>query len=159
MKNKFLPLALLAAAIVLQRTALADQPAPASVAPVRTVVIIGDDTLRFNITTIEAKPGEPIHVQLRNEGTLPKDGMGHNWILLDSDNEAVTYAMAAIPAREFGYMPKAEASHVLASIPLLGPKEVGEVTFTAPTKPGKYPFICSCSGHSMAGMRGELVVK
>ena len=159
MKNKFLPLALLAAAIVLQRTALADQPAPASVAPVRTVVIIGDDTLRFNITTIEAKPGEPIHVQLRNEGTLPKDGMGHNWILLDSDNEAVTYAMAAIPAREFGYMPKAEASHVLASIPLLGPKEVGDVTFTAPTKPGKYPYICSCSGHSMAGMRGELVVK
>ena len=159
MKNKFLPLALLAAAIVLQRTALADQPAPASVAPVRTVVIIGDDTLRFNITTIEAKPGEPIHVQLRNEGTLPKDGMGHNWILLDSDNEAVTYAMAAIPAREFDYMPKAEASHVLASIPLLGPKEVGDVTFTAPTKPGKYPYICSCSGHSMAGMRGELVVK
>ena len=159
MKNKFLPLALLAAALVLQRTALADQPAPAPGAPVRTVVIIGNDTLKFNITRIDAKPGEVIHVQLRNEGTLPKDGMGHNWILLDNESEAVTYAMAAIPAREFCYMPKAEASHVLASITLLGPKEVGDVTFTAPTKPGKYPFICSCSGHSMAGMRGELVVK
>jgi uncharacterized cupredoxin-like copper-binding protein len=48
---------------------------------------------------------------------------------------------------------------VLAFIPLRGPKEVGDVTFTVPTKPGNYPFICSCSGHSMAGMRGELIVK
>ena len=56
-------------------------------------------------------------------------------------------------------MPKALATHVLAFIPLLGPKEVGDTTFNAPDKPGKYPFICSCSGHSMAGMRGELIVK
>jgi azurin len=122
-------------------------------------VIVGNDSLKFNVTRIEASPGQKIHVQLRNEGTLPKDGMGHNWILLDSEGEATAYAMAAISARSVAYMPKALASHVLAFIPLLGPKEVGDVTFNAPDKPGKYPFICSCSGHSMAGMRGELIVK
>jgi len=67
--------------------------------------------------------------------------------------------MAAISASDNGYMPKALLPEVIASIPLLGPKEVGDVTFTCPTKPGKYPYICSCNGHSMAGMRGELIVK
>jgi azurin len=132
---------------------------PVTDAPEKLVVIVANDTLKFNVTKIEALPGERIHVQLRNEGTLPKDGMGHNWILLDNDAQAGPYAMTAIADRADGYQPKALAPHVLAFIPLLGPKEVGDVTFNAPTKPGRYPFICSCSGHSMAGMRGELIVK
>ncbi len=148
------------AALVALPGARAAEPTPAGpTAAEKTVVIIGNDTLKFNLTKIEASPGEKLHVQLRNEGTLPKETMGHNWILLDGDNEAMPYAMAAMSARDVGYMPKALATHVLAFIPLLGPKEVGDVTFNVPTKPGKYPFICSCSGHSMAGMRGELIVK
>ena len=67
--------------------------------------------------------------------------------------------MAAIAAKDSNYVPKALAGEVLAEIPLIGPTGVGDVTFTCPTKPGKYPFICSCNGHSLAGMRGELVVK
>jgi azurin len=150
-----------AAMLIAPALAMAQSSVPAApAAPAeKTVVIISNDTLKFNVTQIEASPGQKIHVQLRNEGTLPKDGMGHNWILLDSDAEASPYAMAAIAARDVAYMPKALASHVLAFIPLLGPKEVGDVTFTCPTKPGRYPFICSCSGHSLSGMRGELIVK
>lgn len=125
----------------------------------KNVVIIANDSIKFSVTQIEARPGQKVHVELRNEGTLPKETMGHNWILLDSDGEAMPYAMAAISARSVAYMPKELASHVLAFIPLLGPKEVGDTTFEAPAKPGRYPFICSCSGHSMAGMRGELIVK
>ncbi len=125
----------------------------------KLVTIVANDTLKFSVTEIDASPGQKIHVQLKNEGTLPKDGMGHNWILLDSEAEASTYATTAMSARDVAYQPKSQASHVLAFIPLLGPKEVGDVTFSAPTKPGKYPFICSCSGHSMAGMKGELIVK
>ncbi|HZP59411.1 MAG TPA: plastocyanin/azurin family copper-binding protein [Opitutaceae bacterium] len=126
---------------------------------VKTVVIVANDNLRFSITHIEASPGERLHIQLRNEGTLPKAGMGHNWILLKADANPAAFAMAAISASDNGYMPKALLPEVIASIPLLGPKEVGDVTFTCPTKPGKYPYICSCNGHSMAGMRGELIVK
>lgn len=159
MKSKFIPILLLPVSALLGATpAFAQQTAKAP-DDAKTVVIIGNDTLKFDVTRIDASPGQKIHVQLRNEGTLPKDGMGHNWILLDSDGEASSYAMAAMSARDVAYQPKALAEHVLACIPLLGPKEVGDVTFNAPTKPGKYPFICSCSGHSMAGMRGELVVK
>lgn len=149
----------LPAAIVLAIAAAAVQPAPRAAEAEKTIVIVGTDTLKFNVTRIEAHPGQTLHVQLRNEGTVPKESMGHNWVLLDRDSEAAPYALAAISARAEGCMPKALAAHVLAFIPLLGPKEVGDVTFTAPDQPGQYPFICSSSGHAMAGMRGELVVK
>jgi azurin len=159
MKIKILPLSLFPAAGWLLLTALAVPLTARADAPEKNVVIVATDTIKFSVTQIDATPGQKIHVELRNEGTLPKETMGHNWILLDSDGEAMPYAMAAISARSVAYMPKELSSHVLAFIPLLGPKEVGDTTFEAPAKPGRYPFICSCSGHSMAGMRGELIVK
>ena len=154
MKRKYLLASLaLALAAFPALTAAPAQPAA------KTVVIVANDTLKFSVTRIEATPGELLHVQLRNEGTMPKNGMGHNWVLLKSDADPAAFAMAAIAAHDNDYMPKALLPEVIASIPLLGPKEVGNVTFTCPTKPGKYPYICSCNGHSMAGMRGELIVK
>ena len=158
---KINPLAgsLLSAAILGALVAVLTQPVARAAEVEKTVVIGANDTLKFDVTKIEASPGQAIHVQLQNNGTLPKAIMGHNWILLDSDGEANRYALAAMSARADNYQPKALASHVLASIPLLGPKEVGNVTFNAPSKPGKYPFICSFPGHMAAGMRGELIVK
>ena len=85
--------------------------------------------------------------------------MGHNWILLDGDSEANAYVMAAASAAAENFEPKALAAHVLASIPLLGPQQSGDVTFNAPSKPGNYPFLCSFPGHFQAGMHGELIVK
>jgi azurin len=125
----------------------------------KTVVISANDTLRFSVTKITANPGQALHVQLRNQGTLPKAVMGYNWILLDLDIKASAYVMAAASAAAEHYEPKALAAHVLASIPLLGPKESGDVTFNAPSKPGKYPFLCSFPAHFQAGMRGVLIVK
>lgn len=159
MKIKFIPASLLSAAVLFAFIAVMAQTPARAADTGKTVVIVANDTLKFSLTRIEANPGQEIHVQLRNEGTLPKATMGHNWILLDNDGEAIPYAMAAMSAGSAGFMPKALAAHVLAFIPLLGPKEVGNVAFKAPEKPGRYPFICSCSGHSMAGMRGELIVK
>jgi azurin len=159
MKTRILPASLIPAAILLSIAVAAAQPTARSADDAKQVTIVANDALKFSVTEIDASPGQMIHVQLTNLGTLPKDGMGHDWILLDSEAEANTYAMCAIPARAEGYEPKSQAKHVLASIPLLGPKEVGETTFSAPLKPGKYPFICSCSGHSMAGMKGFLIVK
>ena len=159
MKLRILPVSLIPSALFLTLAIVASQPAARSADDEKLITIVANDTLKFDVTEIAATPGQKIHVRLKNEGTLPKAGMGHNWILLDSEAEAMTYAMAAIPDRADGYQPKAQAAHVLAFIPLLGPKEVGDVTFCAPTKPGKYPFICSCSGHSMAGMKGYLIVK
>ena len=126
---------------------------------VRTIVITANDQMKFSVTQIEAAPGEKLHVQLHNEGTLPKEAMGHNWLLLKAGTDVNAFALAAIAAHDTGYVPKALAGQVLAAVPLLGPKEVGDVIFTCPAQPGKYPFICSFTGHALAGMRGELIVK
>jgi len=159
MKITNLSVSLIPAAVLLAVASIASLPAARADDDVKMVTIVANDSLKFSVKEIDATPGQKIHVQMTNEGTLPKDGMGHNWILLDSEAEAGPYASTALSARSTEYEPKALASHVLASIPLLGPKETGEVTFCAPMKPGKYPYICSCSGHSMAGMKGYLIVK
>jgi azurin len=65
------------------------------------VEISANDTIRFDVTEIKASPGQAVHVQLQNNGTLPKAVMGHNWILLDSGGEANRYAQAAMVAHAF----------------------------------------------------------
>ena len=154
MKTKYIS-TLLALALI----AMGHMQADPAAAPVQTVAITASDTLRFSVTEIDATPGQQLHIVLTNDTTMPKDTMGHNWILLKADEDPIAYATAALSAKDEGYIPKALADKVIASISILGPKETGEVTFTAPTVPGSYPYICSCAGHSMAGMRGVLIVK
>ena len=69
------------------------------------------------------------------------------------------FAEAAQPEGENGYIPSKLKEKIVAFIGLLGPNETGEVTFTAPTEPGEYPFLCSFPAHCFVGMKGVLVVK
>src|SRR3954453_20625392 len=48
----------------------------------RLVELTGNDLMKYNVTAISAKPGELLHVKLKNAGTLPKAAMAHNFILL-----------------------------------------------------------------------------
>ncbi len=127
--------------------------------PVKTVLITANDQMKYSVTHIDAHPGQPIHVQLKNEGTLPKEVMGHNWVLLKAGFDPMAYATSALPAVKENFEPKALAGQVLASISLLGARHEGEVTFNAPETPGTYFFLCSFPAHCQSGMRGELVVK
>ena len=128
-------------------------------AAAKSVTILAYDTMKYSVTKIEASPGQKVTVELKSEGVAPKTVMTHNWILLNAGEDPNAYSMAAISAKAEDYQPKALASKVLASIKGLGPKETGKVTFTAPTKPGSYPYLCTFPAHCMAGMRGVLVVK
>ena len=134
---------------------------PAAPQPGLNVVITGNDSMKFSVVRIDAQPGQIIHLEFRNEGTLPKQVMGHNWVLLKLPGAAAAaaYAAVAISAQKEDYEPKSLADEVLASVPLLGPKQSGEVTFTAPAAPGHYSYFCSFPGHYQVGMKGELVVK
>jgi len=126
---------------------------------IRTVVISAFDTMKYSVNTIEAHPGEKITVELKNEGAMPKEAMGHNWVLLKAGVDPQAYATAALGAKAQDYQPTSMADKVIASIKTLGPKESGSVTFTAPAAPGKYPYLCSFPAHCQVGMRGFLVVK
>lgn len=139
--------------------------APAGTAPaaapaadgVRNVAITADDTMKFSVTEIRAQPGEKLRVSLKNVGRMPKQAMGHNWVLLVPlpDNEVLALAQAAA-ARVPEYLP-ADAAKVLAHTRLLGPNESDTIEITAPATPGEYPFVCTFPGH-VALMRGKLIV-
>jgi azurin len=124
-----------------------------------SIEISGNDSMKFNVTSFTVKPSEVVHVSLSNVGTLPKSVMGHNWILLKAGKDGVAYAAAAANAKDEDYAPKALAADVIASIGLLGARQNGDVTFTAPTVPGKYVYLCSFPGHFQVGMRGVMTVK
>lgn len=131
--------------------------APATDGP-RTIAITADDTMKFSVTEIHAKPGETFRVSLKNAGRVPKQAMAHNWVLLksmaDSDVNALAMA-AATKAPEF--MP-ADLSAVLAHTKVLGPGESDTIEVTAPSAPGEYPFLCTFPGH-FAMMKGKLIVQ
>ncbi|HZP59963.1 MAG TPA: plastocyanin/azurin family copper-binding protein [Opitutaceae bacterium] len=160
LKLKFL---LTSLALVFLAFAACSKQEPAAAAPAtagpRTVALTAGDNMKYNLTEIDATAGEQLHVTLANVGSLPKEAMGHDWVLLNAGSDAEAYDRAAIAAKDTGYQPPALASEVLAAIPLLGPHQTGEVTFKAPLQPGQYPFLCTFPAHYQAGMHGVLVVK
>jgi len=123
------------------------------------IVAGAGNQMKFDVTTITAAPGELIKVVLKNAGTLPKEVMGHNWILLKSGTDPVAFAAASAQNASNGYIPIKPDDRMLAHINLLGPNETGEVTFNAPATPGDYPFLCAFPAHCLVGMKGLLVVK
>lgn len=150
----------------------ADTASAASAAPVtaaasssvkpadgRAVAITANDTMKFNITEIHAKPGEALAVTLTNEGTVPKFSMGHNWVLLAAGTDLNAFASEAATAAATEYVPPSFKDRVLASTKLLGPKESDTALFYAPKTPGRYPFLCAFPGHMQVGMKGELIVE
>lgn len=140
----------------------ATAPAAAAKAPAagpRTIEITANDQMKFSLTTIEAKPGEDLKVILTNIGTMPKEAMGHNWVLLKKGADATAFATASMTARETEYIPPALKDQVLAYTELIGPRKSSEAVFKAPTEPGEYVFLCTFPAHFLTGMKGVLVVK
>lgn len=130
-------------------------------AEARTVAIRAgqDNAMKFDVTSIPAKPGETLKVTLTNLCALPKEVMGHNWVLLAAGTDPVAFAAAGTAEPKNDYIPAKMKDKVLAAIRMLGPKESGEVTFTVPNAPGEYPFLCTFPAHGVVGMKGVLVVK
>jgi azurin len=123
----------------------------------RVIEITANDQMKFSLATIEAKAGEELKVVLTNVGTLPKEAMGHNWVLLKAGTDPMAFGAASMTAKDTNYIGAAVKDQVIASTPILGPKQSADVTFKAPA-PGEYTFICSFPGH-VALMKGTLVVK
>jgi azurin len=140
----------------------APSKAPATTAAVkgaRTIALTGGDDMKFNLTKIEAKPGETLRIVLKSVGTIPKIAMGHNFVLLKLGADAAEFLKSAMNARETEYVPQDQKALIVAATKLAGPGETVEVTFKVPAKAGTYPYLCTFPGHYAAGMKGDLVVK
>jgi azurin len=125
----------------------------------RAIEITGNDTMKFSLTEIRAKPGESLTVTLVNVGSMPKFSMGHNWVLLKSPSVLDAFVADAMQAATTDYVPQSRKDDMIAHTRLLGPKEKDSVTFQAPKEPGRYPFLCSFPGHYQVGMKGDLIVE
>jgi azurin len=161
MKTRLIALAALAALVTSGCGQKDTSASPAAAAPAgpREIEITGGDTMKYSVTSIEARPGEDIKVVLTNIGTQPKEVMGHDWVLLKAGVDVAAFDAAALNSKDTGYIPAALADEIIAKIDLLGPRKSGEVEFTAPTVPGDYNFLCTFPAHYQAGMRGVLTVK
>jgi len=125
----------------------------------KTFELTANDTMKYSMNRLEVSAGAEVSLTLTNVGTLPKQSMAHNWILLKPGSDPAAYASAAVTHQAQDYMPPELASEVLAHTRLLGPKQSDTITFTAPAEPGEYPFLCSFPAHFLTGMKGVLVVR
>jgi azurin len=176
MKIRLLPLTLIVSALIASGCAKKDSapaspsvsqiPAAKSGAPAvpppkagpRVVEITANDQMKFSLATIEAKAGEELKLVLTNIGTMPKEAMGHNWVLLKAGSDGMAFSTAAMTAKDTDYIPAALKAQVIAHTALIGPRKSDEVTFTVPPA-GEYPYLCSFPAHFMVGMKGTLISK
>jgi azurin len=159
MKTRLLALTALVAVVTSGCGQKDASTAAAAAAGPREIDITAGDTMKYNITQIDAKPGEDLKVVLTNEGAQPVTVMGHNWVLLKAGTDVAAFDAAALNSKDTNYIPAALADEMIAHIELLGPRKSGEVDFKAPSTPGDYPFLCTFPAHYQTGMKGTLTVK
>jgi len=120
------------------------------------ITVEANDRMQFDTKEITVKAGEEITLTLKHVGKLPKQAMGHNWVLLKEGVVVKDFAMSAMQAKDNGYLPE-DSDDILAATKLLGGGESDTITFEAPKK-GTYTFICTFPGH-YGIMQGTLVVE
>lgn len=119
-----------------------------------------NDMMQFTTKTVEIdKSCKTFTVELKHVGTLPKNVMGHNWVLTKAaDMQGVaTDGMGASIDKDHL---KDGDDRVIAHTKLIGGGESTSVSFdVSKLDPNeKYKFFCSFPGH-VAMMQGDIVFK
>lgn len=122
--------------------------------PVRNIIINANDQMRFDTNEIKVKAGEKVKITLNHTGKLPKNVMGHNFVLLTKGTDVATFATAAMNEKGNDYIP---STGVITHTKVIGGGESTTIEFMAPKK-GTYDFICSFPGH-YAMMKGKFIVE
>ncbi|WP_042955109.1 azurin [Pseudomonas sp. G5(2012)] len=118
------------------------------------------DQMTFNYSSIIVdKSCKIFTVELQHTGKLPKNIMGHNWVLSkEADARAIaTDGMSAGVEREYL---KDGDMRVIAHTKIIGGGERDSVTFVVSklNVSDKYLFFCSFPGH-ISMMKGTLTLK
>lgn len=125
----------------------------------KKVTITGNDTMQFDLKTIEAKAGEKIELTFKNVGKIPKIAMGHNLVVLKKGISAIAFGQKAMGAgaNATNALPDSVKGDTIAATKLLGPDESETITFSV-AEAGDYEYVCTFPGH-FAMMRGVLKIK
>lgn len=124
------------------------------------VTVDSTDQMSFNTKAIEIdKSCKQFTVELTHSGNLPKNVMGHNWVLTTEANmqPVATDGMAAGIDKDYL---KAGDERIIAHTKIIGAGEKDSVTFDVSKLKAdkKYSFFCSFPGH-ISMMKGAVVLK
>ena len=119
------------------------------------LVVNSNDQMKFDTEELRVKAGAKVELTLNHTGQLPKETMGHNFVILKSGTDIASFAQKAISAIDNGYIP--EGDETITYTALIGGGESTTITFDAPAE-GTYDFICSFPGH-YALMKGKFIVE
>lgn len=122
-----------------------------------TTEIHGTDQMTFDKSEIIVPAScKTFTVTLKHPGEMPKEVMGHNWILSKTDDMQAILDEGSAAGVENGYLKTAD-TRVIAHTRLLGGGEQDSVTFdTAKLKAdADYQFFCSFPAHAVL-MKGRL---
>ncbi len=110
--------------------------------------------MKFDTTELLVTPGAPVKIRFENADDLP-----HNLVICQPGTDTVAMAMKQMEkpeeALKRNWLP--DDPRVLQHSRMLNPHEKDEISFTAPAKPGIYPYVCTFPGHALT-MRGEMKV-
>jgi uncharacterized protein len=104
------------------------------------------EAMKFDIKTFSVTAGKPVEIVFENP-----DAMQHNIVFgkpksMDIIGNAADKMITQKDAAEKNYVPNLP-NHIIAATPLVNPDQTYRLTFTAPTEPGDYPFVCTFPGH------------
>lgn len=116
-----------------------------------------NDQMRFDKNEIRVKAGQTVRLTLEHVGQMPKNAMGHNFVLLEQGTDISEFGQAAAQSGTTEYIPEEYKDQVIANTRMLGGGESATIEFEAP-EAGTYDFICSFPGH-FALMQGKFIVE
>jgi azurin len=125
--------------------------------PMRIVLSLGviPDVMKYDTPELRVKAGVAAKIVFKNN-----DHMQHNVLVLrpgsiDAVGTLADQMLTDPQAIAKNFVPL--TGDVLFNTPLVNPGETFELNFTAPTQPGRYPFVCTFPGHWRI-MQGTLIV-
>jgi len=110
------------------------------------IVLTGNDQMQFSATAFTVKAGQEVSLKFSNVGTLPKESMSHDVVILKAGSDVAKIGMATTKAGGIEKLTGADKDAVLVETKMLGPGESDVIKFTLPAA-GEYPFFCSFPGH------------
>lgn len=112
--------------------------------------ISGNDQMQYDKQQLTAPAScKEITVTLRHSGKLPKEAMGHNWVLVNAADFAAVANAGMGAGLANNYVAPGD-KRVLAHTSTIGGGETTSVTFPASTlKAGtQYQYLCTFPGHN-----------
>ncbi|RMG67078.1 MAG: azurin [Bacteroidetes bacterium] len=140
-----------------QSQTAAPAPAKPEIPAVAELAIAGNDQMQYDKKKLEVYEGQTVKLTLTHSGTLAKEAMGHNWVLLAQGTDLAAFATSAMGAKDSDYIPADSDAQIIVHTDMLGGGESTSIEFPAPAA-GTYKYLCTFPGHYVM-MQGDFVVK